>query len=61
MNEARIWYKRSKLKAKKSANIYTAQKLISFVICYKPENFDSDFGHFFSQTRVKNRVTMATA
>ena len=30
-------------------------------MCYERQNFDSDFGHFFSQTRVKNRVTMAKA
>ena len=30
---------------KNTANIYTAQKLIFFIICYKRENFDSDFGH----------------
>ena len=36
----------------RSVFIFIAQKLIFFIICYKRENFDSDFGHFFSQTRV---------
>ena len=40
-------------------HIYIAQKLIFFMICYKRENIDSELV-IFSQTRIKNRVTMAT-
>ena len=29
-----------------TANIYIAQKLIFFIICYKREKLDLDFGHF---------------
>ena len=32
-NEAQIWYRRSNLKRKKTANIYIAQKLIFSIIC----------------------------
>ena len=46
---------------KKTANTYIAEKLVFIIICYKRENCDSNFGHFFGQTRVKNWVTMETA
>ena len=32
MNSAKIWYRSSKLKEKKSENVYIAQKLNAFVI-----------------------------
>ena len=44
---------RSKLKGKKTAKIYIAEKLIFFIICYKRENFDSDFGHFLAKQVLK--------
>ena len=44
MNLAQIT--RTKLKAKKSANKYIAQNLIFFIIFYKREKLDSDFGRF---------------
>ena len=40
---------------------FIAQKLLFFIIYYKRDYFYLVFGHFFSQTRVRNRVTMATA
>ena len=61
MNLAQIWYRISKLKEKKSANIYIAQKLIVFVILLQTRKVRLRFWSFFSQTSVKNRVTMATA
>ena len=33
--------------------IFIAQKLIVFIICYKRENFDSDFGHFLAKNVLK--------
>ena len=33
--------------------IYIAQKLIFFIICYKRENLDSDFGHFLTKHVLK--------
>ena len=54
-------YMRTKLKGTRSANKYIAQNLILFTIFYKRAKLDSDFGGFFSQTPVKNWVTMATA
>ena len=42
-----------KIKRKKSANIYSAQKLIFFIICYKREKFDSDFGHLLAKHMLK--------
>ena len=48
-------------KGKKPANKYIAQNLIFFIIFYKRENLRLRFWSFFSQTPVKNRVTMATA
>ena len=39
----------SKLKGKKSANKYIAQNLIFFIIFYKRENLDSDFGRFLAK------------
>ena len=53
--------RRSKLKEKKSANIYIAQELIAFVICYKRENFDSDFGHFLGKHVLKIGLPCKTA
>ena len=50
-----------KLKGKKTANIYIAQKLIFFIICYKREKLDSDFGHFLAKHVFKKRVSMVTA
>ena len=49
MNQAQFWYRRSKLKGKKSANKFIAQKLIFFIISYKREKLDSDFGHFLAK------------
>ena len=37
----------------RSLFIYIAQKLIFFIICYKRENFDSDFGHFLAKHVLK--------
>ena len=51
----------SKLKEKKSAKTYIAQKLIVFVISLQTRKIRLRFWSFFSQTRVKNLVTMATA
>ena len=44
---------------KKKLKKYIAQNLIFFVICHKRENLGSDFCHFWDQTSLKNRVTMA--
>ena len=33
--------------------IYIAQNLSFFIICYKRENFDSDFGHFLAKQVLK--------
>ena len=37
----------------RSLFIYMAQKLIFFNICYKRENFESDFGHFLAKQVLK--------
>ena len=49
MNLAQIWYRRTILKAKKFANKYTARNLIFFIIFYKREKLDSDFGRFLAK------------
>ena len=49
MNWAQIWYRRTKLKEKKSASKYTAQNLIFLIIFYKLEKLDSDFGRFLAK------------
>ena len=45
MNYAQIWYRRAKLKGKKSADKYIAKNLISFNIFCKREKLDFDYGH----------------
>ena len=49
MNSAQVWYRRTKLKRKKSANKYIAQNLIFFIIFHKREKLDSDFGRFLAK------------
>ena len=53
MSQAQIRYRKSKLIGKKSENKYIAQKLV--------EKKWTPILVVFSQTRVKNWVTMATA
>ena len=44
-----LFYMGTKLKGKKSANKYIAQNLIFFIIFYKREKLDSDFGRFLAK------------
>ena len=48
MNEAQIWYRRTKLK-EKFANEYIAQNLIFFIIFFKREKLVSNFGRFLAK------------
>ena len=50
-----------KIKSKVIYKQKYSSNLIFFIIFYKAEKLDSDNGRFFSQTSVKNQVTMATA
>ena len=61
MNLAQIWYRRTKLKGKKSANKYIAQKPNFLYYCLQTRKIILRFWSFFSQTPVKNQVTIATA
>ena len=56
MNQAQIWYRRTKLKEKKSANKFIAQNLIFFIIFNKREKLDSDFGHFLAKHLLRIRL-----
>ena len=61
MKSTQMWYRRTKLKGKKSANKYIAQNLILFIISQKREKLDSDFGCFLAQHLLRIRLPLATA
>ena len=56
MNEAQVWYRKTKLKGKKSASKYIAQNLIFFIIFYKREKINSDFGRFLAKRLLRIRL-----
>ena len=56
MNKAQIWYRKTKLKGKKSASKYIAQNLIFVIIFYKREKLDSDFGRFLAKRLLRIRL-----
>ena len=56
MNEAQIWYRRTKLKGKESANEFIPQNLIFFIIFNKREKLDSDFCHFLAKHLLRIRL-----
>ena len=51
-----MWCGKTNLKEEKAASKYIAQNLIFFVIFYKREKLDSDFGRFLAKRLLRIRL-----